>query len=75
MDEFHHDCFVFAKELAAKLEIEVKKPRTYQRQRFRQNSVVSCSGSSLEEAAQHYFRINVTILLVIAGMKTRFQSG
>ena len=30
VDEFHHDCFVYAKELAIKMDIEVKKPRTCQ---------------------------------------------
>ena len=39
VDEFHHDCFVYAKELAIKVDVEVKKPCTCQRQRFRLNAV------------------------------------
>ena len=36
VDEFHHECFVYAKDLAIKIEVDVKKLRTCQRQRFRQ---------------------------------------
>lgn len=38
-DESHCDCFVFAKELLIKIEVEIKGPRICQRQRFRQNTV------------------------------------
>ena len=75
--EFHHDCFVYAKELAIKMDIEVKKPRTCQRQRFRQNAVGS-HNLTQEEAAEEYFRINVTIPFVdqvITSMKSRFDGG
>ena len=29
VDEFHHDCFMTATELADKIDVEVKKPRIY----------------------------------------------
>ena len=34
VDEFHHECFVYAKVLAIKIEVDVKKPHICQRQRF-----------------------------------------
>lgn len=37
--ELHRDCFVFAKELPIKTEVEIKRPCICQRQRFRQNTV------------------------------------
>ena len=77
VDEFHHDCFVYAKELSIKLGLEKKMPRTCQRQRFRQNAV-GTSNLSQEESAEEYFRINVTIPFldqVVASMKARFEGG
>lgn len=77
VDEFHHDCFAYAKELAIKIDVDIKKPRTCQRQRFRLNAVGTAS-SSQEEAAEEYFRINTTIPFldqVVSSMKARFEDG
>ena len=43
VDKFHHDCFVYAKELANRIDVEVKKPCTCQRQRSRQKAMSSSS--------------------------------
>ena len=43
VDKFHHDCFVYANELANRIDVEVKKPCTCQRQHFRQNAMGSSS--------------------------------
>ncbi len=76
VDEFHHDYFVYAKELAIKIDIEVKKPCTCRRQRFRQNAVGTHNLSQEEE----YFRINVTYYPIFRSncyisMKSRFEGG
>ena len=73
VDEFHHDCFVYAKELTIKVDVEVKKPRTCQRQRFRLNAV-GTHNLSQEEAAEEYFKINTTIPFldqVVASIKSQ----
>ena len=77
VEEFNHDCFLYAKELAIKIDVEIKKPRTCQRQRFRLNAV-GTANLSQEEAAEEYFRINITIPFldqVISSMKARFEDG
>lgn len=77
VDEYHHDCFVFAKELAVKVDVEIRKPRTCQRQRFRQNAIVA-EQRNPEQVVEDYFRINVTIPFldeVVGNMKTRFEDG
>ncbi len=76
-EEFHRDSFGLAKALAEKIHVDVKKPRTCRRQIYRQNAVVDDTATP-EEAAEQYFRVNVTIPFldqVIESMKERFEEG
>ena len=68
---------MFAKELAIKIDVDIKRPRTCHRQRFRQNAVGD-EQSNEEQAVEDYLRINVTIPLVdevLESMKARFEGG
>jgi predicted sulfurtransferase len=77
VNEFHHDCFVFAKELALKVDVDIKRARTCQRQRFRQNAIVT-EQQNPEQVIEDYFRVNVTVpflVEVVGNMKNRFEDG
>lgn len=41
VEEFHRECYIFCSSIASKLKLEAQKPRTCQRQRFRQDSTTS----------------------------------
>ena len=77
LDGFHQDCFAYASDLATKIDVEVKKPRTCRRQQFRQNAEITV-GSNDKEATAVHFRINVTAPFldeVLQNMKFRFDKG
>ena len=77
VNEFHHNCFIFTRDLAVKVDVDMTKPRTCQRQRFRQNAIGTEQGNP-EQVIEDYYRINVTIPFldeVVGNMKTRFEDG
>lgn len=78
VEEFHHDCFEFCSGLANKLNVNITKPRTCQRQKFRQNATTSNEQSTTEQVVENYYRINVTVPLLddlVQRMIERFDSG
>ena len=73
--ESHHEWFEHCSQLARKVNVEVKKPRTCQRQRFRQNHTTQ--SQSPEQEAKDYFRVSLTIPLIdelIERLNGRFSS-
>ena len=72
-----HDCFQLSSMLANKLNVDIKKPCTCQRQREK-NATTSREQSMVEQEVEDYFRINVTVTLLgdlIERMIERFDSG
>ena len=62
VSSFHHSIFIEACEIAQKIDVDVRKPRTCRRQINRSNAIASHSEQlSGQELVEEYYRINLTI--------------
>ena len=59
LNEFHHDCLVCACDLARRIYVKGKKPRTCRKQQFKQNAVIPVESNDKVATVLHY-HITVT---------------
>ena len=78
VDSFHSECFQYACGKAKGIDVDIKKPRTCNRQRNRSNASLSSDSTSESNVIEQYFRINLTIPFldeVLESLERRFAEG